>query len=306
MSEPILAADFRVGAPSASYDILRVTSDPRVVGLTADLGTIVEYIGSQGSVMLAKYTTWDTGWRAPGEGPVYPATSASFLGATKITPGALYVMDQLLGDVFDVSGNGNTLTVANTPTFQRSIENKVGIWYDGATDRHSANVNNPVSGSFLWGCEVALINDPGAAGFNNFLGRSDAGAQGFILYYNAGVDIILRDTVGTLVFNGFGASSITAMTTNPRVPYLITVQVDRVANRARARMSRGGAAFATLDYSIAGLGSLAGSVGPLFGMGSIPVFNGGGWVPYGFYATGAQTEGSNVLRDLAVGLGWEV
>ena len=308
MSKPLLASDFRVGATAAGsgYDILRVTADPRTGGLTADLGTLVEFVATQGSIMLAKYASWDTAWRVPGEGPLYPKTAAEFLSATKLTPSALYLYDQMLSDVYDASGNGNTLTVANTPTFQQSLEGKVGIWYDGATDKHDAAVNDPAAGSFIWGCEAALINDPGAAGLNGFLGRLEGGgADGFAFYFAAGVNALIRDAAGNAINQIFGGSNA-AMTSNPRVPYLIQGQVDRTAGRYRGRMSRGGTSFATFDVALGVVGTLS-KAGQRFGSGALlGGLNGGGWVPYSYYVTGAQTEGANVLRDTAVGLGWEI
>lgn len=305
MSSPLLAADFRIGAPGASYDIIRVTTDPRVApGLTADLGTMVEYIGSQGGVYLMKYTGWDTAWRVPGEGPLYPRSAADFAAATKITPSALYLMEQMTGDAYDSSGNANTLTATLAPTPQRTLEGKNGAWMAAAGSAYDAAVNDPAANSFLWGGEAAVVSN-GAAQVG-MAGRIEAAAFGFVFYVQNGtINYLLKDAAGNTVT---GTVATVNMITNPVVPYLVVGQVDKAAARFRARVSRAGASIATVDVSIAALGTFT-KAAQRYGVGAIPttgaVFERGIWVPYNFYATGAQCEGSNVLRDLAVGLGWE-
>lgn len=305
MSKPILSEAFRVGAPSASYDIKRVTSDPRVAGLAADLGTVVEYATSQGAISLQKYTTWNTGWRPMGEGPLYPKTSAEFLAATKITPGALYLNDQMVTtSIYDASGNGNTLTTNVTPVFQQTLEGKVGIYTTFVSGgKQSANVNDPANNSFIWGGEAAWITAGGGAN-TNFFGRGEVtAAKGYVFYVPQATGILnyfIKDGAGAAVNAAMGVN----MTTTPIVPYLIIGQVDKAASRFRARVCRGGVAVATVDIAYA-LGTLT-FAGQEFGQGAIPGWNAGGWTPYTFYATGAQSEGANVLRDIAVGLGWEV
>lgn len=309
MAKVLLAADAKVGAPSGYYDVTRVTSDPRVApGLAGNVGSMVEYVTANGAVTLVKYASWDTAWRVPGSGPLYPNTAALFAGATKITPGGLYLNDATgqtnATTLIDFSGNAANLPATNTPTFGQTLEGKVGVWYDGATDKHDANVNDPAAQSFIWGCEGALITDPGGGGVNGFVGRMNGGGQGYLFYFSAGLHVLVRDSLGAASDQVFAGSNA-ALSGNPRVPYLMVGQLDKAAGRLRARMSRGGAVFATIDVAYAPATLTAGA--QTFGFGAVPGgINGGAWNGYGFYGVGAQCEGSDVLRDLAVGLGWEV
>ncbi len=309
MSIPILAQTFRVGAPSASYDIMRVTSDPRVAGLAADLGSVVEYIGAQGSVMLTKYATWNTAWRLPGADPLYPKTAAEFLGATKLTPSALYLMDLMTGDLFDSSSNGNTLAVnGTTPTTNQTIEGRSGVWFDALADGYINNVNDPANASFVWGGEAAIISDPGP-GFNGLFGRFASTLEGFRFFTQpAGtVQYYVKDAAGLVAGAQLGGAGL--MAANPRVPYLISGQVDKSTTPAhfRARISRDGVLIASTDVTAAwGTFTFAGQVYYIGGNIAFGGQLGGAWVPYQYFASGVQCEGANVLRDLHVGLGWEV
>lgn len=307
MSKTILAERYEVGTPTANYRIERVTADPRLApGLAAPLGSMVEYVTALGSVTLQKYAAWDRAWRVPGAGPLYPNTSDLFLGATKVTPTSLYLNDQMLTTIFDASGNGNNLTtVTGTPTFQRTLEDKIGIFYDGVGDGHDANVNDPAAGSFLFGAEAAIINVPA---FNaGIVQRITAGALGYAIVFISGTpDVYLVvDDGATNITQPFGVGA--AVTANPRVPFFMSGQVDRAAGRLRGRISRGGAMIATIDVALAGLGDLS-KPAQVFGFGAPSVGGvvGGGWIGYAYYATGAQTEGANALRDLHVGLGAEL
>lgn len=310
MAKSILAETFAVsapGVPATKYDIERVTADPRLApGLAADLGTIVEYVTAQGSVTLQKYTTWDRGWRYPGGGPLYPNTADLFLGATKITPGALYLDDEMIvNQVYDSSGNGNHLTLNVTPVFQQTLEDKVGIYVTFVSGgKATANVNNPAAASFVWGGEAAYIT-ANAGAISALFGRSEAAtAKGYMFYWDeaaAALKYFIKDNAGAAINAAIAGVN---MASTPRVPFLVLGQVDIAAGRFRARVCRGGAAVATVDVAYA-LGTLS-AAGQEFGQGAVPGWGAGIWNPYTFYATGAQIEGANVLRDLAVGLGWEV
>lgn len=310
MAKALLAETFRVsapGAPATHYEIKRVAADPRLApGLAAPLGTIVEYVTALGSVYLQKYTTWDRGWRLPGGGPVYPRTADEFLGATKITPGALYLYEAFSSTVFDASGGANDLPAVSTPSFQNTQEGKVGVWYDSVLDAHAGAVNDPAATSFAWGCVAALISDPSGGAQQGFSGRNEAATGvGYMLYFVGAPTrpaIFIRDAAAVTVTGTFASD---AMFTTPRRPFLLAGQVDRVTGRIRGRMCRDGVALATLDVALGAVGTLT-AAAQVFGSGNIGIFQAGGYVNYNFYATGAQIEGANVLRDLAVGLGWEV
>lgn len=313
MSKTILAQTYRVGAPGASYDAERVTADPRAAGLARDVGTIVEVIGSQGAYSLQKYTTWDKGWRPPGAGPLYPKTATEFNAATKITPSALYLMDLMTGDLFDAAGNGNTLAVnGTTPTVQQTLEDKIGAYFDASGDGYLADKNDPATASFVWGGEAAQIADPGGAGLNGSFGRRATTNEGFFFFCNpAGtLQYFVKDAAGLTI--GAAMAGVPSLTANPRVPYLFSGQVDKSAGGGgsifRWRVSRGGSvvASATVAPGVFGTFTFAGQVYNIGGNISFGGIFGGMWVAYNYFATGTQCEGVNVLRDIHVGLGWEV
>jgi hypothetical protein len=288
-----------------------VVADPRA-GLDAPIGTIVLYQTTNSTIPLQKYASWTTAWRPPGTGPLYPKTSAEFLAATKLTPTALYMMDTInpADDLFDSSGNGNTLARnGTTPTVQQTLEGKVGTWFDALADGYVADKNDPGVSSFVWGGEVALINDP-APGFDGLGGRLAVTHEGFYFYAqpNTVINYSVKDAAGLTAAAAFpGAPNLFA---NPKVPYLLTGQVDKSAapNHVRGRISRGGALVASFDVTPGAFGTFtfAGQVYVIGGNVAFGQVGGGAWVPYHFFAKGVQCEGANVLRDTAVGLGWEV
>lgn len=311
MSKPELAATLRIGAPGASYDIERVTADPRTAGLARDLGSLVEVIGAQGVITLQKHTTWDRGWRPPGGGPIYPLTASLFQAATKLANAKVYTLDQITGDVYSTDGVQD-LVIQNTPTPQLTVGSRVGSYFDADADCYQADVNDAASSSFAWGCEVAIINVAGAAIGCGIMGRFLAGAvgNGYNFFWSAAdgfVHIYVADGNGAHTINqAIGAVNIAAA---PVISAFVQGQVDRTAGRVRARLSRGGAAIGTVDVAIGALGSLS-AAGERFGFGSLPAAapatNKGAWVTYGYYCQDATAEGADVLRDAAVGLGWEV
>lgn len=310
MSKPYATETLRVGTPTDNYDVIRVVADPRSVKLAANLGTIAEYVGAQGVISLQKYVTWDTGWRPVGGGPLYPKTATDFANATKITPSALYLIDAMTGNLFDASGNGNTLTLAGTAfKTQQILEGRTGAFFSTTDGVYQANVNDPAANSFVFGTVVAYISNVGGGGFNNAIARlKPVTNSGFAYWFTGagGLTYLIADAGAAHSFSAAfpGAPNFAA---TPIVPYLLTGQLDRTAGHFRGRISRNGASVATLDIAVPSLGSLS-EASQLFAFGALNggALAGGAWNGYGFFATGVQCEGSNVLRDLAVGLGWEV
>ena len=76
----------------------------------------------------------------------------------------------------------------------------------------------------------------------------------------------------------------------------------------RARWSRGGYLLGTASLTCTALGTLTGTNQEL-GFGALqlaaPAFNGGGWVQWGFWATGVQCEGASAAQLVSQGLGFE-
>lgn len=304
---------YGVGGPTArSY----VTADPRTgAGLAATIGSQVwvTVTGGQASYPLYKYASWDTAWRPPGEGPLWPDTTALFKAYTKLDmaagAGALYMCDAQLTPVLDVSGNGATLTGAGTPLFGRAMATKAGFYLSTSISAVDADVNDPAANSFVYGAVVAMVSNIAAGSPEGIIGRLNGTADGAALYFSPGgpvLTILLRDAAGTLVQANHTGIDLIA---NGNQAYLCQMQIDKVANLARTRVSRVTSLGVPVSASIAALGTFT-KAGQRFGFGAIPaggpVLNGGGMFQLGYYAKGAQCAGANVLRDIAVGLGWEV
>jgi hypothetical protein len=306
MGTPFNSAVVLIGDQPNQYSIERVTVDPRA-GLARALGSRVSYIPgtsiNPGAISLLKYAPWNTAWRPDGVGPLYPKTATEFLRATQITPSALYINDQMLGDAYDASGNGNTLAanVANL-VYQQTLESKNGIYLPAAAGgKLSGAVNDPGAGSFIWGAVTAMISFGGFVISTNLIGRSEAAtSKGFVFYVPSATGVLnywLKDNAGNNIFGPWGPN----MTTTPIVPYLVVGQVDRAAGRFRALCARDGAVVNTLD--VAAVPATFTAAGQEFGQGAIPGWSAGAWDGYSFFASGVQCEGTDVLHNIAVGLG---
>jgi hypothetical protein len=285
---------------------LTTTTDPRLTGLAASIGVQVLYLTTNSGILLQKYASWNTAWRVPGEDIIYPPSATLFAGYTKLTPTALYLMEVQQGDVYDTA-NANTLTVANAPAFAISQEGKKGIWYDGVADAHNADVNDPGLNSFVWGAYVAVTTTAGA--LVGFVGRLEGTAKGFALYYTLATNqltFLVRDGAGVQIVDSV---TVAALSAQPRIPCLISAQMDRTTSTFRMRVSRLGVNLVDYSTPFGAIGTMT-VAGQKFGFGAIPsaaaVMSGGASAFMGYYITGAQAEGANVLRDLHLGLGAEL
>lgn len=308
MSKPLNAAVVRVGNVPNTYDIERVTADPRVLGLNRKLGSRASIIPATsvrpGASTLIKYADWDQGWRPDGEGPLYPAEAPLYTAYTQLVPGAFYLNDAMLGDVYDAGGDAAKTLVANVaPTFQQTLEGKVGIWTPAVTGgKQSANINDPGANSFIWGGVAAMISFGGFVINTCLFGRSEAGAaKGFAFYVPSATGILnyaLKDSAGNAITAALG----TNMIATPIRPFLVLGQVDRAAGLFRALVARPGAVINTT--SVAAPPATFTFAGQEFGQGAIPGYSAGQWNGYTIYADGVQCEGADRLHDLAIGLGW--
>lgn len=232
---------------------------------------------------------------------VYPHTGDAFTTRTGLTLSSLYRFDEDSGNLVDHVGSA-TLTASGTPVYSYSLYGRRAIHYDTvATDRHGADsVNLPTADSLLAGGVVEMPITGAVSGFTGCVTIS--ADPGWCLYIQptGTVTMLVRDS---------GASSlvVTSGTTTSALfpgPWLWTIQVDRTNGAARSRISGRYGHVVTMSGSIAGFGDLFGGT-QKYAFGAGNALSGGARVGYGFYATGAQCEGTDVLANLHRSLGWE-
>lgn len=246
-----------------------------------------------------------------------PNTQAELLAQLGLTSVAAWRLDQV-GVAGSVASFGNvaaTLATAGTPTYGHTLAAADGsavrgMYFDGATtDACSAAVLAPGTTSFIAGARVAFVGDP--AGTTHFLFgcvKAAAGAPGWSIYVNdtGGIEYLIYD--GTHSFTGVLAAGVLPLGS---APIEIVVQIDWTggANPTfRARWSRNGIHLGSASATLTALTTLT-SAGQEFGFGAVPAagpaFNAGTWAQWGWYASGAQTEGASSPQLRAQGLGWE-
>lgn len=246
-----------------------------------------------------------------------PNTSAELLAQLGLTGVSAWRLDQVgaTGNVSSFGDTATTLATAGTPTFGHPLASSNGgsargMYFDAATgDACSANVLAPGTTSFISGARVAFVGDP--AGTQHFLfgcTKGTLGAPGWSIYVTdtGGIEYLIYD--GTHSFTGVLAAGVLPLGS---APIEIVAQIDWTggANPTfRCRWSRNGVNLGSTSATLTALTTLT-AAGQEFGFGAIPAatpaFNGGAWVQWGWYASGAQTEGATSPQLRAQGLGWE-
>jgi hypothetical protein len=246
-----------------------------------------------------------------------PNTQAELLAALGLTGVSAWRLDQVgvAGNVASFGDTATTLATAGTPTFGHALASATGaaargMYFDAATlDACSAAVLAPGTTSLIAGARVALVGDPG--GTTHFLfgcTKGTAGAPGWSIYVTdtGGIEYLIYD--GT---HSFTASMAAAVIPIGAAPIEIIAQIDWTGGSNptfRARWSRNGVNLGSTSATLTALTTLT-VAGQEFGFGAIPAaapaFNGGAWVQWGWYASGAQTEGATKAQTCAQGLGWE-
>jgi len=246
-----------------------------------------------------------------------PNTQAELLAQLGLTGVSAWRLDQVgaNGNVASFGDTATTLVAAGTPTYGHTLASVTGnsargIYFDAATgDACSANVLAPGTTSFISGARVAFVGDP--AGTTHFLFgcvKAAAGAPGWSIYVTdtGGIEYLIYD--GT---HSFTASMAAGVLPLGSAPIEIIAQIDWTGGSNptfRARWSRNGVNLGSTSATLTALTTLT-AAGQEFGYGGVPAagpaFNAGTWVQWGWYASGAQTEGATKAQTCAQGLGWE-
>ena len=225
--------------------------------------------------------------------PAVGDSVAAAQAASGLTWSGFYRMNEASGNLVDATGNGNTLTAQNTPTFLATVGDRVGVHYDAATDGHRAAVLSFGSSSFVY--LVCFIPPSTTGAYHGIAGSLDTTVTGAYSYMETA-----GNTVTTVFADGATAPSVTttADIRTPQVPILLGVQGDRAATTGRVRVSRRGQNLDSGTVSIAGQGTYTGAA-QQFRTGAFGVFSlvGGCKVSWIAVATGAQCEGASVLAN---------
>ena len=232
-----------------------------------------------------------------------PGTAAGFLNATGITPTSIYLCRDSSGSLID-SVSGNNLAQVGTPKYNVPVVGQFGVSYTSSGSGHGSNVNDFAGNSVIFGCIATHPATPDA-GLPGLIGRVSNTSFPCAAMYRTTETLkyptfLIRDTVSTLTL-----SDATINTVEPIRPILYLAQIDRANTTARMVVADANRILTNQSGSIAGFGSFTGGTSPIFYTGDASiVFRAGNALSYGFYATGAQCEGSTKLLNVARGLGF--
>lgn len=244
-----------------------------------------------------------------------PADDTAFQAATGLSA-AWWDFSALAssGSIVSKGAVAGTLATSGTLAYGYTLGGQTGVHFDSSTGDaiRAAATLLPGTNSILFGGRVGFATDP-AGGQHTLMGNfRQTGGQ------IEGV-VIRVDDNGSIIVNigDAGAAHTFLLTVAPAgfmtvgaAPIDVVIQLDRSGADPvlRARWSRGGYLLGTAALTCASLGTLTGTSQEI-GFGAIPLatpaFNGGGWVQWGFWATGAQCEGSSAAQLVSQGLEWE-
>lgn len=256
-------------------------------------------IGPQAKIRSGPFT---------GEQPSYPLTASAFLKATGINLTSLYTYTDASGALVDVISGNNLSSTLGTPAYRQPVAGSTGISYDGASNTGQyANVNDPGLSSCIIGAigtfgTVFVGTNPGIFGRISATTRRPE-ASIYRGASNVNWPIFRIQDTGTFTLN-LADTNVNVVT--PIRPILYLGQVDRANNVARFVVADSNSILLNTSSSIVGCGTLTGGISPNFfsGGGDGNVFKGGYKGSLGFYATGAQCEGTSVLVNIAKRLGF--
>lgn len=231
--------------------------------------------------------------------PFFPDTDEAFRARTGLALTALYPCDETSGSLKSRIGSFD-LAAVNTPTFNYAAIQRRGVYYDGANDRHAANIHDVAANSFL---AFAVAHRVAAAATAGIMGRANASfAEAWYLYTNTVDDKIFYDIRGD-GSNQLGLTTATVAPLSTKLTF-ISFQMDRTATTARGRVSARGFTPVTVSGSIAGWGSMSGA-SQVHALGAFTGLNPGLAIVYHGILIGAAAEGASKLADLSAALGFE-
>lgn len=243
---------------------------------------------------------------------IFPDTMSSFLLSTGKTVDALWIGNEATASLTDRTGNGNNLAPVGSPVYQfLGPGNHYGVKYEAANNlAHRADVGLIASGSFIYGAVISIASDIDY--LQTLVGRSatafDPCCIAYLFTYISPrwPVLLIRDAAAGQLIVAMN-TAIDWMNLYPG-EWLVQVQVDRetVPPVARMRVSSNNSLIDEKSGSMTGIGSLSGSTGA-FGFGASLGNNtvGGSAFYYGYYMTGSQCCGQNVLSSIASSLGYE-
>lgn len=247
--------------------------------------------------------------------PAVPANDTVFQADTGLSA-AWWDFSALAGagSIVSKGSVAGTLATSGTLAYGYTLGSQVGVHFDSSTGDAIRAVATllPGTGSLMFGGRVGFATDP-AGGQHTLMGNfRQTGGQ------IEGV-VIRVDDDGSIIINigDAGAAHTFLLTVAPAgfmtvgaAPIDFIVQLDRSGADPvlRARWCRGGYLLGTAALTCTALGTLTGTNQEL-GFGALqlaaPAFNGGGWVQWGFWATGVQCEGASAAQLVSQGLGFE-
>ena len=254
------------------------------------------------------------GTEAGRSSPAVPANDTVFQAATSLSA-AWWDFSALAGagSIVSKGAVAGTLATAGTLGYGYTLGGQVGVHFDSSTNDaiRAAATLLPGTSSIMFGGRVGFATDPAGAThtlFGNF--RLTGGlVEGIVARVSDAGDLVVAvgDATAAHVFT---LTCATALMTAGSAPIDLIVQLDRSGTDPvlRARWSRGGYLLGTASATCASLGTLTGTSQEI-GFGAIPLaapaYNGGGWAQWGFWATGAQCEGSSAAQLVSQGLEFE-
>jgi len=246
--------------------------------------------------------------------PSVPVDDTAFQAATGLSA-AWWDFSALsgAGSIVSKGAVAGTLATAGTLAYGYTLGGQVGVHFDSSTNDaiRAAATLLPGTDSIMFGGRVGFATDP-AGTDHNLMGNFRWGGTAV-----EGIGVRVTDGGNLLVAVGdpgaahtFTLTAATALMVAGDAPIDLIVQLDRSGSDPvlRVRWSRGGYLLGTAALTCTALGTLTGT-GQELGFGAIPLatpaFNAGGWVQWGFWATGVQCEGASAAQLVSQGLEWE-
>ncbi len=246
--------------------------------------------------------------------PAVPADDTAFQSATGLSA-AWWDFSAVsgAGSIASKGAVAGTLATAGTLAYGATLGGQVGVHFDSSTGdgiKASATLL-PGTSSIMFGGRLGFATDPAGTShtlMGNF--RFTGGLpEGVVVRVNDSGNLII-DIGDAAAAHTFTLTAASALMTAGASPIDLIVQLDRSGADPvlRARWSRGGYLLGTAALTCASLGTLTGTSQEI-GFGAIPLaapaYNGGGWVQWGFWATGVQCEGASAAQLVSQGLGFE-
>lgn len=246
--------------------------------------------------------------------PAVPANDTAFQSMTGLS--AAWWDFSALSGAGSIASSGavaGTLATSGTLAYGYTLGGQVGVHFDSSTGDaiRAAATLLPGTNSIMFGGRLGFATDPAGTShtlMGNF--RFTGGLpEGVVVRVNDSGNLII-DIGDAAAAHTFSLTAASALMTAGASPIDLIVQLDRSGADPvlRARWSRGGYLLGTAALTCASLGTLTGTSQEI-GFGAIPLaapaYNGGGWVQWGFWATGAQCEGASAAQLVSQGLGFE-